>query len=72
MLRLEDDDLVFLRAVDRLAPTQDDSVTLVRLASELKWPLRQAVERAWRLIEIGLVDSDAGLGTDPTEVFGRG
>ena len=71
MLRLESYDRVFLRVLDRLAPTRDDSVTLVRLAEELGWPHRFAVQRAWRLIENGLIDSDAGLGDDPTEVYGR-
>lgn len=71
MLRLDAYDLEYLRALDRLAPTTDDTVTISRLAQELRWSKEVTVDRTWRLFEQRLIDTDAGLGCDPTEIYGR-
>jgi len=72
MFRLDAYDRELLRALDRLSPTTNDSVTVTRLAQDLGWSERFAIGQAWRLIEHRVIETDAGLGYDPTELYGRG
>lgn len=62
----------FLAMLDLLAPTTDLTVSIATLTAHLGWTYRATVSVAWELIEARVVNTDAGLGQDPTEVYGRG
>lgn len=61
----------FLAAVDQLAPTPDDEAPIAEIERTCGWPHGLAVAVAWELIDVGAIQTDAGLGQDPIYVEGR-